>query len=49
MHNPQANVGAISEMSVQDMNMLRTEEFTTSTNFKNSENNGPQVILCHYF
>ena len=47
MHNPQARVGAITTMSVEDMSMLRTDEYTTSTNFKTSETYGSQVILCH--
>ena len=36
MHNPQARVGAITAMSVEDMNMLRTDEYSTSTHFKTS-------------
>ena len=47
MHNPQARVGAITTMSVEDMDMLRTDEYTTSTHFKTSDTYGSQVILCH--
>lgn len=47
MHNPQARVGAITAMSVHDMSMLRTDEYTTSTNFKTFDTYGSQVILCH--
>jgi hypothetical protein len=47
LHNPQARVGAITTMSVEDMDMLRTDEYTTSTHFKTSDTYGSQVILCH--
>jgi hypothetical protein len=47
MHNPQARVGAITTMSVEDMSLLRTDEYATSTNFKTSDTYGSQVILCH--
>jgi hypothetical protein len=47
IHNPQARVKAITEMSINDIEKLRKEEYLTSTEFKTADTYGSQVIPCN--